>query len=244
MQTIHAVWEQANLGVNAYEIMLSEQDTPEMIAAEEARLVAKGAEYIVLKTPVNCPQLLFGLPALGYTYVETVFRVEIRRDDYHMPEGIVRFDRGLSVVHRKDPADWQPVFDLIRSGIFRSDRVSIDPAFSREMGGNRYANWLLQMLEKGGFLYEVLKGDKPIGFFVITRKDENTVDPVLMAMYDEQNDRGLGALLHKKTLDTCFTHECRRLTSTIVSNNAKVLRVYVNAGATITDTLYTYVKHF
>ncbi len=244
MQTIHAVWEQANLGVNAYEIMLSEQDTPEMIAAEEARLVAEGAEYIVLKTPVNCPQLLFGLPALGYTYVETVFRVEIRRDDYHMPQGIARFDRGLSVEQRKEPADWEPVFELIRSGIFRSDRVSIDPAFSREMGGNRYANWLRQMLEKGGFLYEVMKGDKPIGFFVITRKDENTVDPVLMAMYDEQNDRGMGALLHKKTLDTCFTHQCRRLTSTIVSNNAKVLRVYVNAGATITDTLYTYVKHF
>lgn len=244
MQTIHAVWEQANLGVNAYEILLSEQDTPELIAAEEKRLVAEGAEYIVLKTPVNCPQLLFGLPALGYTYVETVFRVEIRRDEYRMPEGIARFDRGLSVVHRKTPDEWGPVFDLIRTGIFRSDRVSIDPAFSRELGGNRYANWLRQMLENGGFLYEVMKGDKPIGFFVIIRKDESTVDPVLMAMYDEQNDRGMGALLHKKTLDTCFTHECKRLTSTIVSNNAKVLRVYVNAGATLTDTLYTYVKHF
>ncbi|MBE5802308.1 MAG: hypothetical protein E7319_08485 [Clostridiales bacterium] len=243
MQTIHAVWEKANLGVNAYEIMLSEQDTPEMIAAEEARLREEGAEYIVLKTPVNCPQLLFGLGGLGYTYVETVFRVEIRRSDYHMPEGIARFDRGLSVVHRKEPAEWQPVFDLIRTGIFRSDRVSIDPAFSRELGGNRYANWLKTMLENGGFLYEVLSGEKAIGFFVITRKDENTVDPVLMAMYDEQNDRGMGALLHKKTLDTCFTHECKRLTSTIVSNNAKVLRVYVNAGATIADTLYTYVKH-
>ena len=78
---------------------------------------------------------------------------------------------------------------------------------------------------------------------VICRKDADTVDPVLMAMYDQQNDRGLGALLHKKTLDTCFTHECKRLTSTIVSNNSKVLRVYVNAGATISDTLYTYVKH-
>ena len=99
------------------------------------------------------------------------------------------------------------------------------------------------MVEKGGRLYEVLQGEKPIGFFVICRKDEDTVDPVLMAMYDQQNDRGLGALLHKKTLDTCFTHECRRLTSTIVSNNSKVLRVYVNAGATISDTLYTYVKH-
>ncbi len=136
------------------------------------------------------------------------------------------------------------MFDLIRPGIFRSDRVSIDPAFSRQLGGQRYANWLRSMLEAGGYLYEVMKGEKAIGFFVITRKDENTVDPVLMAMYDEENDRGLGALLHKKTLDTCFTHPCKRLPSTIVSNNAKVHRVYVNAGATIADTLYTYVKHF
>jgi len=64
-----------------------------------------------------------------------------------------------------------------------------------------------------------------------------------MGLYDEARDRGMGALLHKKTLDTCFTWPCDRLTSTIVSNNAKVLRVYVNAGATIADTEYTYVKH-
>lgn len=243
MQTIHAVWEKENLGVNAYEILLDAHDTPEAVAQEEKRLAAEGAEYIVLKTPVNCPQLLFGLPQLGYNYVETVFKVEILRSDYHMPDNIARFDRGLTVAHRVTPEEWQPVFDLIHSGIFRSDRVTLDPAFSPELGGNRYANWLRSMLLKGADLYEVLKGDKGIGFFVIMRKDEKTVDPVLMAMYDEQNDRGMGALLHKKTLDTCFAYDCKRLTSTIVSNNSKVLRVYVNAGATIADTLYTYVKH-
>ena len=160
-----------------------------------------------------------------------------------MPDMIARFDRGLTVVERTGESERQRVYDLIRAGVFVSDRVSIDPAFGVEKGGNRYANWLRSMLEKGGYLYEVMKGDKPIGFFVICRKDETTVDPVLMGMYDEANDRGMGALLHKKTLDTCFTHECKRLTSTIVSNNAKVLHVYVNAGADITDTLYTYVKH-
>lgn len=243
MQTIHAVWEKENLGVNAYEIFLSDRDTPETVAAEERRLAAEGADYIVLKSPVNCPQLLFGLPKMGYTYVETVFKVEIRRSDYHMPSEIARFDRGLTVAHRVAPQEWEAVFDRIHSGIFRSDRVTLDPDFSPELGGNRYANWLRNMLLDGADLYEVLKGDKGIGFFVIQRKDEHTVDPVLMAMYDEQNDRGMGALLHKKTLDTCFTHDCKRLTSTIVSNNSKVLRVYVNAGATIADTLYTYVKH-
>ena len=243
MKTTHAVWERENIGVDAWEIALDAQDTIEALAEEERRIIAEGAEYIVLKSPVNCPQLLFGLTGLGYTFVETVFHVEIRRKDYHMPETIARFDRGLTVVERTDPENQARIDRIIRSGIFISDRVSIDPAFSVKLGGQRYANWLRSMVQKGGNLYEVLQGEKPIGFFVICRKDEDTVDPVLMAMYDQQNDRGLGALLHKKTLDTCFTHPCKRLTSTIVSNNSKVLRVYVNAGATIADTLYTYVKH-
>ncbi|MEF9878980.1 MAG: hypothetical protein RR975_06080 [Clostridia bacterium] len=243
MQTLHATWELENLGVEAYELTLEALDAPEAVAAEEARLLAQGAQYLVLKTPVNCQSLLFGLPKLGYTYVETVFHVAIKRSEYHMPSAIARFDRGLTVLERRGAQELERVFALIRSGVFVSDRVSIDPAFSVAQGGNRYANWLATMLERGGQLYEVLNQERPIGFFVIVRKDESTVDPVLMGLYDEQNDRGMGALLHKKTLDTCFTHDCKRLTSTIVSNNAKVLRVYVNAGATITDTLYTYVKH-
>ncbi len=247
MKITHATWEQKNIGVNAYEIALDAEDTVEAFAAEELRLLASGAEYLVVKTPVNCAPLLFGLPKLGYSYVETVFHVAIKRSEYHMPAVIARFDRGLTVVERTEAADQARVYALIRSGVFRSDRVSIDPAFTLAQSGNRYANWLEGMLEKGGKLYEVLQGEsegaKPIGFFVICPVDEHTVDPVLMGLYDEDNDRGMGALLHKKTLDTCFTWDCQRLQSTIVSNNAKVLRVYVTAGAAITDTLYTYVKH-
>lgn len=243
MKTIHATWELDNLGLDAYELLLDAQDTLQAFALEERRCLGEGAQYLVVKTPVNCPRLLFGLPTLGYTYVETVFHVSIKREDYAMPATIARFDRGLSVAERGDPSERERIFGLIREGIFTSDRVSIDPFFTRAQSGNRYANWLASMLRGGGKLYEVLQGDKPIGFFVITRVDGNTVDPVLMGLYDEANDRGMGALLHKKTLDTCFTWDCKQLRSTIVSNNAKVLRVYVNAGATLADTLYTYVKH-
>lgn len=243
MKIIHATWELENLGVDAYETTLGEHDTTAGYAAQEPRLLAAGAEYLVVKTPVDCPEFLFGLPKIGYTWVETVFHVMIRRAEYAMPRDIARFDRGLTVVERTADEDRERVYALIRSGVFKSDRVSIDPAFTRAQSGNRYANWLAQMLNAGCKLYEVLQGAKAIGFFVIRRVDERTVDPVLMGMYDEANDRGMGALLHKKTLDTCFEQDCERLTSTIVSNNAKVLRVYVNAGATITDTLYTYVRH-
>ncbi|HNW85739.1 MAG TPA: GNAT family protein [Candidatus Limiplasma sp.] len=243
MKITHAVWEMRNLGVDAYETLLTEEDTLQAYAEAEREMLAKGAEYLVVKTPVNCPPFLFGLPSLGYANIETVFHVAIRRDEYHMPASVARFDRGLGVSELQSAEERERVYRLIRSGVFKSDRVSVDPSFSAAQAGNRYANWLAQMLERGGKLFEVQQGEKPIGFFVIMRVDEQTVDPVLMGMYDEAKDRGMGALLHKKTLDTCFEQPCARLTSTIVSNNAKVLRVYTNAGATIADTLYTYVKH-
>ncbi len=243
MKTVHAIWELENIGVDAWELSLEASDTPESVAAEEKRITALGARYIVVKTPVNCPALIFGLPELGYANVETVFHVEISRKSYHMPDNIARFDRGLDVVRRESETELEEVCAKIRKGVFVSDRVSIDPMFTLEQSGNRYANWLCSMVKNGAFLYEMIYRERPIGFFVIMRKDERTVDPVLMGLYDEQRDRGMGALLHKKTLDTCFTHECDRLTSTIVSNNSKVLRVYINAGADISDTLYTYVKH-
>lgn len=135
MKTTHAVWERENLGVDAYEIALDASDTPDLLRQEEARIIAAGAEYIVVKTPVDCPALLFSMQALGYTFVETVFHVMIRRDEYHMPASIARFDRGLRVVERREEADRERIYALIRRGVFKSDRVSIDPAFGRAKGG-------------------------------------------------------------------------------------------------------------
>ena len=65
MKTTHAVWERENLGVDAYEIALDASDTPDLLRQEEARIIAAGAEYIVVKTPVDCPALLFSMQALG-----------------------------------------------------------------------------------------------------------------------------------------------------------------------------------
>ena len=109
MKTIHAEWELENIGANTWEILLEPSDTPEMLAEEEKRIIAEGAEYIVVKTPPNCPQLIFGLPQLGYTFVEMVFHVCVRRDEYHMPKTIARFDRGLTVVHRTEEAEQERI---------------------------------------------------------------------------------------------------------------------------------------
>lgn len=243
MKTVHAVWEQENLGVNAYEVFLENRDTLRDFRLEEQQLIQAGGQYIAVKTPVNRSDFLFGLPALGYTFVEMLFRLAIERADYHMPPSIARFDRNLTVVRRCGAQEEEAVFGRIREGVFKSDRISLDPHFSGDKTALRYTNWISQLIRQGGMLYEVLHRGEPIGVFIIKRIDAQTVDPVLMGLYQEERNRGLGTLLHKKTLDTCFEQECSRITSTFVSNNAKILRVYANVGAAVTDVLYTYVKH-
>ena len=157
MKVTHAAWELDNLNVNAYEILLDAADTPDALAREEARLVAEGAQYLAVKTPVNCPRLLFGLPALGYAFVETVFHVSVKREEYRVPALVARFDRGLAVARRDSGADLKRIDGLIRRGVFVSDRISLDPAFTREQSGARYANWLQSMVAKGGKVYEVVR---------------------------------------------------------------------------------------
>lgn len=243
MKIVHATWEQENLGVNAYEVFLEDPDTLADFGQAERRLLIDGGEYIAVKTPVNRGDLLFGLPQLGYTFVETLFRVAVERGEYSVPQSIARFDRGLTVVRRETAQEQEAVFNRIREGVFKSDRISLDPFFPPERTATRYVNWIRQLLAQGSLLFEMLSGGTAAGVFVIKRIDPTTVDPVLMGLYREEHNRGLGTLLHKKTLDTCFSMECSRITSTFVSNNAKILRVYTNIGATITDVLYTYVKH-
>jgi RimJ/RimL family protein N-acetyltransferase len=243
MKIVHAVWERENLGVDAYEIFLENRDTLREFELEEKKLAEAGGEYFAVKTPVNRSDLLFGLPKLGYTFVETLFRIAIERGDYRVPQSIARFDRGLTVARRSTAEEREAVFGRIREGVFKSDRISLDPYFPAEKTAVRYINWIGQLISQGGMLYEALNRGEPFGLFIIKRIDAQTVDPVLMGLYQEDRNRGLGTLLHKKTLDTCFAQECDRITSTYVSNNAKILRVYANVGAAVTDVLYTYVRH-
>lgn len=243
MKIVHATWEQQNLGVDTYETLVEAADTPERYAQAEREMIGAGGQYLVVKTPVDRSDWLFAMSAQRYIYVETVFKIAVNRDAYCVPQSIARFDRGLSVVKRTETTEQEAIFGRIGEGVFKSDRVSLDPYFPPERTALRYTNWIRQMLAQGCMLYEVLHREEPIGVFIIKRINAQTVDPVLMGLYNEDQNRGLGTLLHKKTLDTCFAQECSKITSTFVSNNAKILRVYTNVGATITDVLYTYVKH-
>lgn len=243
MNITDAFWEYRNLGVKTFEISVSTEDTVENLLKEEQNLIEQGAQYLVLKVPVNMPAFIFGLAQAGYIFIETVCCMSLKKQNYRVPPHIQRLDRDMTVKRIGTDSERQEVFDEISKGMFESDRIAVDPFFNKTQACMRYINWLKDMNEQGCWLYQVIYKDKRIGFFNIKQIDEGKAYPVLGGVYTDYKNKGLGIFLTKKIYDTSWEEGFNTVITFIVSNNIVNIRTNLLYGFEIDTMLYTYIKH-
>lgn len=242
MKVVHATWEKRNLGVETYEITLTNDDTTQALIEAEQQLKAEKAQYLVVKTPVGNPSFLQGLSQSGYCFMEALFEVTLNKEDYRCPAFLKRFDKDIKVEKVTSFDNMERIFAEIQSGVFDTDRISMDAAFTKEQAATRFANWTRDLINSGDELYEFsLKGEKA-GFFTM-HKNESIYTPTLMGSYQSFVNKGLGMLLQRVCLETSFELGARKINSVIVANNPKVVRTNLMFGIIIKDIFYTYVKH-
>lgn len=245
MRTIDCVWERKNLGVRVKEIIL---DDGERFDAAAIAAAAEGAGYVVLKVPVGDPDFLFGLPALGYTWVETQMTVGKRFVDFDFDDRLVRvLSRGIRFVRVEDNSNLEAVVASITEDMFQTDRISLDPHFGPAVGRIRYVNWIRSVFsEPDVLLFEFVKGESRYGFSLCRRKPSGEWDYVLGGIYGPYANSGLGLLtpaapfLYARDTDCPFT----RLVTGISSNNTPVVRLYAHLGYVLDRVRHVYVKHF
>lgn len=243
MTIVDAYWDERVLGVKCAEISLVASDTLDELVKVENGLIASGTQYIVVKAPVAAQECLFGLPRYGHVFIETAFRLVLKRQNYLCPAMVSRFDRNIDVVRVITPEAVERVFAEIAKGIFQTDRVAIDPAFGQEMANRRYVLWIKDLIALGHGLYEVITNGKALGFFVLKRVDEHTMQGILTGAYQEFQDTGIGALIMKKLYDKVWESGCSTYLAAVVSNNFKALRSNMMFGSEIEQLTYHYVRH-
>lgn len=64
-----------------------------------------------------------------------------------------------------DTNDLDVLLNEIRDGMFRTDRVCLDPHFSPVQAANRYEGWISDELDRGSQTYKLTYKDSSIGFF-------------------------------------------------------------------------------
>ncbi len=179
MRVVDAVWEQRNLGVTCYEISVAGNETLEDIKSAYEMLEEK--EYMVVKIASTNYSAVRYFQEKGYVFVETAITMIHHMKDFPLDNKLKKLCEQCSW-SIMDESDLEELDQQIDKGIFKTDRVYLDPAFTKEQAAYRYKMWVQDVLAAKKDLFKVVYQGESIGFFC---------EP-LAGVYDGYEGLGMG----------------------------------------------------
>ena len=240
MKLVDATWEQRNLGVTCVEVVVDQTDSLEDLR----RVIAEQtAQYSVVKLPVGRGDAMFALSELGYTFIE-VQRTRVARNVF--PHELS--ERQLAYVatsgrSRMSDDDRQVMWSAIHKGMFDTDRVFLDPHFTKAQAAARYAGWIRDQITAGVELFNIVHADENIGYFTLQDLGDGVYYPILGGLYEAHRNAGLGLLMPFNIMAEAMARGGREVVTYISSNNHAFLRLLLSLGYALQDVTYVYVKH-
>jgi len=239
MRIVDAFWEKRNLEVSCKEITFvlgdSQSDVENAIRDNEA-------EYMVVKIPTSQPELTFVLPEWGFSFVECIMSMEHNLKNISMTRIWERLNVDLHYC-TMDETDMEVMFKEIYEGLFSTDRICVDPHFTKEVASNRYVNWIKDEMKLKCQLYKIMFKDKNIGFFTFKETQPGIYFPFLAGLYSAYLNSGLGFSINLKALEEAKARNGKKVYGFISTNNAAIIKIQYTLGYSITNMHYVYVKH-
>jgi GNAT superfamily N-acetyltransferase len=240
LNIINATWEKRNLDVVAIEANLDGSESP----ADLERIRDLNCEYAVVRCPAGAIELMFKIEDMGYYYIESM--LDVRHDLKNIGTTLDRVSRRIadSVSYAEmNAAEIEELWAQLRLGIFDTDRIYVDPAFTPDKSANRYVGWLGDELGRGGKIFKCVLNEKTAGYFC-TRFDDNGVAHIVsVGTYKDFQTAGLGISFVNASLKQAVEAGAKLAHGGVSSNNMPSLKAHLAAGYLITSAQYIYIKH-
>lgn len=237
MKIVNADWEYRNLGVTTIEIEIEEYDTRETILTtiQEIR-----AQYIVLKLPSHKADMTFDIQKSGYTYIEDMVQMVSYLKKVNYSSVQERFNTCVSTQVMTEE-DLVTVKQEIKKGLFSTDRVYLDPYFSKEQAYNRYINWIEdEYLRKTQFIKYIYKGNI-IGFFALREQEKGRYTSFLGGIFPAYRKGGIGTVV--KVPQVVQAYGGKSVSTNVSSNNPAQIRNLILNGYIPESITHTFIKH-
>lgn len=239
MKLTDAFWEKRNLGVSTEELSVAADDTKEDVRDCVRNM---NSEYQVVKVPAGMVDVMWMLEEEGFRYMETAINVTHNLKNLELSGILERIDKGITYEPMTEE-DKQRMFMEIEQGMFDTDRISLDPYFSKELANRRYVGWISDEIEKGSELFKYMFKGQPVGFFIFKKISDEVYYPFLAGIYKEYQSSPVGMVYLYKPLLEAKKRGAKLISTYISTNNANAVRLHVRFGFEFKDTTYVYVKH-
>jgi hypothetical protein len=239
MKVVNATWEQRNLGVRAIEIELEKWDKPDAISGICQNF---GSGYIVARVPVGAPELILELQRIGFVFSETMFYCSHFGGGFELNSVQNRlFTRAFS--RKMSSAGIEDLFTEIRSGVFSTDRISLDSKFGVAMANRRYCYWIQDEISRGANVYSAHIDGLEIGFFALKKNKIGESFLFLSGLFRKYNSSGLGFCPHFLGILQGLNNGERRVRLAVSSNNKGALALHMGKGHVLDEVSHIFCKH-
>lgn len=251
MKITEATWEVRNLGCPAFEIALDKRDCraiESVIGAfDDPRF---GKSYVTVKMPVGELAALHALEDNGFRFLETQLLTKYDLTKYTTPKALEKLILPVAATEVPRNAEaWKAIADKITPGMFKTDRISLDPLFDVETGCRRYRNWMLDLAAKEDahlFLFGNPDDPSDVYGFTLDRLDESTgtLYGYLGGIFPSCENPGIGISMYDASFRNDIARGARTLESGLSSNNPAVIALDTALGIGIRKTQYILRRKF
>lgn len=240
MKIIDAVWEERNLGVSTYEIKIEHGDTPEDVSRKYSELTEK--QYMVVKIPSNCHWAIPFFQSKGYSFIEAAVTTKHDMKNCPIPPGMKRiFDRCSYSEMTED--DIAVMYSEIDKGIFKTDRIYLDPFFPKGTSARRYKYWIADLISQRKCPYKVTYNNETIGFFLNKEIQPGVYDGILYGLYSNYEGTGFGVCVQYAGFVYCIDNGAKKSFGHVSASNIEVFRAVDLLGCKIDYVEYVFIKH-
>jgi L-amino acid N-acyltransferase YncA len=242
MRVLETPWEKRNLDVTGVEYYFEQDDKWEDIPRDV--LDDTVHNYQVAYLPVNKMGIHNVLNENGFRFSEARFEIVADIRKLELPQVFRRMDSMLSYRSVESKEELEKIYASMKSGVFDTDKVALDPYMGIEKSGYRYAIWSKQLIEeKKAFPYVVEYEDEIIGFFILKKSSEKIGDSFLAALFDNEKYNGFGfSVLYYPMLEAKRQGMIKMITG-VSSNNLSSLKMHLALGYQIRNMSYVMIKH-
>lgn len=236
---VDAKWEKRNLGVSCYEITIDDSDSIDDI---KEYLKIYSAEYMVVRVPVCRTDIMFYLTSKGYTCVESIISLNHNLKMHYFTPTQVKLSENIDFIEM-EPEDINYLFSQIKKGMFNTDRIYLDPFFTREKAAKRYIGWLNDELLKGSHLYKITFNAQEIGFSGIRNENKGEYKQFLTGLYENARGHQMGFSIIYQPIKKIKQLNGKLFTTDVSTNNVPSLKVHIQCGCIPSKIQYIYTKH-
>lgn len=239
MIIVNAFWEKRNLGVDAVTFQIEKGDTLYDIIP---LIEENNKEYQTAVVDPTKPEILLELQNRGFKFIECSLSLSAAADNVKIPEKLKRFQSQME--YRPASSDEiDMVKEMVRNeGIFKTDKIALDPFFGVEKSGIRYSFWIDDLIKSGNTLFAITFKNEVIGF-EIAKITDGTVDAYLGGMLPCKAGKMLGAAMYVPSTLYWKEHGAKVINASVSSNNPPILKIHRSFGLDIVDWKYVLIKH-